>query len=252
VLRRVFFSISQSPSNLIRALGWLVIGALLGLILSLRLAQTQSFASSRGSSLREPVADVLARLEQEQAVLREGVEARRRTLAQVEEQNGSRSGMLKEIENEILLNHVLAGLTEVRGPGVVVTLADGERPLAQGERPEAVIIHDYDVIDIINALWAGGAEAISINGERLVFGSYIYCVGSTLVVGERRISTPLVIAAIGDQAGMSRVLAQDPELEYLRRRASERAVVFQVVVQQQVVCPAYLGAMVHEFARTGD
>ncbi|MGQ9554194.1 MAG: DUF881 domain-containing protein [Anaerolineae bacterium] len=220
--------------------------------MSLRLVQPPSFASSRGSSLREPVADIVARLEQEQAVLREGVEARRRMLAQTERQNGSRGGMLTEIEKEIMLNRMLAGLTEVHGPGVVVTLADGERPPGQDERPETVIIHDYDVIDVINALWAGGAEAISVNGERLVFGSYIYCVGSTLIVGERRLSTPLVITAIGDQASMSRVLAQDPELEYLRRRALKRAVVFQVEARQQVVCPAYLGAMVHKFARTGD
>lgn len=252
MLRRVLFSVSRSPSSLIRALGWLAVGALIGLVLSLRLVQPPSFASSRGSSLREPVADIVARLEQEQAVLRQGVEARRRMLAQTERQNGSQGGMLTEIEREIMLNRMLAGLTEVRGPGVVVTLADGEQPLGQDERPETAIIHDYDVIDVINALWAGGAEAISVNGERLVFGSYIYCVGSTLIVGERRLSTPLVITAIGDPASMSQVLAQDPELEYLRRRALKRAVVFRVEARQQVTCPAYLGAMVHKFARTGD
>jgi len=245
--------LAYPPSpRLTRALGLLVVGVLTGLALSLHLAQLPPFAAARGTSLREPPSELIARLDQEQSVLREGVETRRRLLAQVEQQAGSRGGMLAEIEHELALNRMLAGLTEVQGPGVVVTLADGDRPLGQDELPEAVIVHDYDVIDVINALWAGGAEAITINGERLVFSSYVYCVGSTLIVGDRRLSPPLVMAAIGDQERMARVLAQDPELEPLRRRAREHALVFQVEARRQVVCTSYLGGVAQRFARAGD
>jgi len=233
------------------SLGWLLGGLLLGLLLAFPLASL-GMAGSPTAWLRRGAEDSLvARLEQEQDVLRQGVEARRQLLAQVDEQAAGQSLMLGELEAELAQNRVLAGLTEVQGPGVVVTLADGDLASA-GEEPDLAIIHDYDLVDVLNALWGAGAEVISVNGDRIVFGSYVYCVGSTIIVGDRRLSPPLALQAVGDRQRMAAMLAQDPELEGLRQRASLGSVTFKVEGREDIVCPPYSGAIQHRFARAGD
>jgi len=233
------------------SLGWLLGGLLLGLLLAFPLASL-GMAGSPTARLRRGAEDSLvARLEQEQDVLRQGVEARRQLLAQVDEQAAGQSLMLGELEAELAQNRVLAGLTEVQGPGVVVTLADGDLASA-GEEPDLAIIHDYDLVDVLNALWGAGAEVISVNGDRIVFGSYVYCVGSTIIVGDRRLSPPLALQAVGDRQRMAAMLAQDPELEGLRQRASLGSVTFKVEGREDIVCPPYSGAIQHRFARAGD
>lgn len=99
---------------------------------------------------------------------------------------------------------LLAGLTEVVGPGVVVTLRD--RPRAkidapaspQNMDPEAEIIHDYDVLRTVNELWNAGAEAIAVNGNRIVSRTSIRCVGTVIHVNDQPVAPPIMVEAIGD------------------------------------------------------
>jgi uncharacterized protein YlxW (UPF0749 family) len=94
---------------------------------------------------------------------------------------------------------LLAGLTEVTGPGLTVVLMDSQKQ----EIPEVDrIIHDYDVRNVVNELWAAGAEAIEINGNRLVGTSSIRCVGPTVLVDHRAVASPINIRVIGDSDAM--------------------------------------------------
>lgn len=240
----------RSPTAVLRALAWLALGVLVGSLLSPRLQRTPVYPA--GSSLRQPASEAIQRLEQEQAVLREGVEARRRTLAEMDRLAASRSTTLASIESELAHNRMLAGLVEVEGPGVVVTLADGGRALMGEETVESVIVHDYDVRDVINALFAAGAEGIAVNGERVVFGTSVYCVGSTVIVGDRRLSPPLSIAAIGAPDELERMVQQDPELAPLRARAADRSIRLEVETEASLLLPAYSGATGPRFARAGS
>jgi uncharacterized protein YlxW (UPF0749 family) len=138
------------------------------------------------------------------------------------------------------------------GDGVVVTVADGDRQLQGGEAAEAVLVHDYDVRDIVGALVSAGAEAIAVNDERVVLQTSIYCVGSTVIVGDRRLSPPLRIVAIGDPESLTRVLDEDPELQPLRQRAARRSVLLSYLATQGLRCPAFSGGMTPTYARAGD
>lgn len=91
-----------------------------------------------------------------------------------------------------------AGLTALTGPGVVVRLDDSTVKAKTGENPNLYLIHDDDLLKVINELRAAGAEALSVNGQRLIGTSEIRCAGPTLSVNNVRSAPPFEIRAIGD------------------------------------------------------
>ena len=110
------------------------------------------------------------------------------------------SVVAKELERAELA----AGMTDLVGPGVAVTLSDAPRTTVLDPEIDAnlYIIHDEDLLRVINVLRGAGAEAISINGERVVATSEVNCIGPVVSVNGNRYAPPYVIRAIGDPGGM--------------------------------------------------
>ncbi|MFD0704610.1 DUF881 domain-containing protein [Alloscardovia venturai] len=90
----------------------------------------------------------------------------------------------------------------VEGPGVTVTLSDSQKwnQVAKDAdvNPNDYVVHQQDIEAVVAALWAGGAEAVTIQGERLLPTSAIKCVGNVLLLNGKQYAPPYVIAAIGD------------------------------------------------------
>ena len=99
-----------------------------------------------------------------------------------------------------------AGLTPVEGPGVTVLIEDSAKPVTKGENPNLYLIHDEDILRVVNELRAGGAEAISINDQRLLGTSEIRCSGPTITVNGKAFGAPFVVTAIGDSKTLSSAL----------------------------------------------
>lgn len=91
---------------------------------------------------------------------------------------------------------LIAGLTDVSGPGIEIKLDDA--PAKAGGDPRLLIIHDSDIKKILNELKKAGAQAISINGERIVNTSEQVCAGPTILINKNRYPVPYVINVIGD------------------------------------------------------
>ncbi len=148
-----------------------------------------------------------------------------------------------------------SGLTDMRGPGVEVVLDDAPSDaIRPGEDINAYIVHDVDVLRVVNMLRAAGAECVSINGERLLSTSRIRCGGPTIRVRERPLAAPFVISAIGDAQAMSDILtARAPdggmsELEILRFfgvRAEVRRV-------KEITVPRYRDELSYRYAKVVD
>ena len=83
---------------------------------------------------------------------------------------------------------------------MTVTISDSKAPSPSDEDNSAYIVHDSDLRDIVNELCAAGAEAVSINSERIVSTSSIRCVGNTILVNNKRCAPPFEIKAIGDSS----------------------------------------------------
>ena len=92
---------------------------------------------------------------------------------------------------------LLAGTTAVEGAGIEMVLDDSAIPKKANENPNLYIIHDEDLLRVLNELRAAGAEAISLNDQRIVAMSEVRCAGPTVSVNNIRSAPPYVIKAIG-------------------------------------------------------
>jgi uncharacterized protein YlxW (UPF0749 family) len=140
-----------------------------------------------------------------------------------------------------------AGLQALRGPGVTVRMndaprrPDGSRPA--GARPDDLVVHQNDVQAVVNALWAGGAEAMMIMNVRVISTSAVRCVGNTLLLDGRVYSPPFVITAIGEPGRMQRTLDESPGVRLFRQAATDYGLGYEVRVEGDVTVPAYRGSL---------
>jgi uncharacterized protein YlxW (UPF0749 family) len=149
-----------------------------------------------------------------------------------------------------------AGLSKVHGPGVTVRLDDAPRR-ADGNLPAGVsvddlVVHQQDVQAVVNALWAGGGEAMTIMGVRVISTSAVRCVGNTLLLNGRVYSPPFVITAIGDPGRMQDALGQSDGVRAFRAAATTLGLGYQVKVEGDVTVPAYDGSTSLQYAQGAD
>lgn len=102
-------------------------------------------------------------------------------------------------QEQIKENNMLLGTTKVQGPGLQITLADNNAAAAASIDPSSALVHYDDILQVVNALNNAGAEAISINEERVITTTAITCEGNVIKVNGEKISSPFVIKAIGSQ-----------------------------------------------------
>jgi uncharacterized protein YlxW (UPF0749 family) len=141
-----------------------------------------------------------------------------------------------------------AGLTPLEGPGIVVELADSTRRPRPGEDPNKTILHYTDIYAVVAELWAAGAEAVAVNGERVVGSTGLTCVGTTILCNTKRLAPPYVIAAIGDPERLAASLRRPGgSLELLA--AFDFPV--KLAPRARVDVPAYRGTFRFEHAAAG-
>ena len=132
------------------------------------------------------------------------------------------------------------------GPGIEVQIADSAKPLGKGENPNIAIVHNEDLLKIVNELRASGAEAISVNDQRLVETSEITCAGPTILVNKSRLVPPFIIRAIGDSDTMSAALhLRGGVVEYLQFYGIQ----VNISKNPDVQVPMYVGGASYQFAR---
>jgi uncharacterized protein YlxW (UPF0749 family) len=146
-----------------------------------------------------------------------------------------------------------AGLVAVRGSGLTVTLNDaprlGDGAIPKGATADDIVVHQQDVQAVVNSMWAGGGEAMTIMGIRVVSTSAVRCVGNTLLLQGRVYSPPFVITAIGDPSSMRRALNSSQGVSLFRQAAAAWGLGYEVRNEGDVTLPAYDGSTSLQFAR---
>jgi division initiation protein len=104
-----------------------------------------------------------------------------------------------ELLTDILLHRKMqAGYQKVKGKGVIIELMDSEDEVGDGENPNNLLIHDQDILILLNDLKVAGAEALSVNGQRIVAESEVKCSGATITINGTTYGQPFIVKAIGD------------------------------------------------------
>ncbi len=184
--------------------------------------------------------------------LKRTVQAQQSQITKYENGASSNSAEVRAVSSDLKTAKFMAGLTTVQGPGVEVTLNDSKKPfdvplaaLPPGAGPPN-IIHDIDINQTVNELKQAGAEAISVNDQRLVATSAVRCAGPTVYVNNTQSATPFVIKAIGDPKTLEAAL-NIPGGEADQMKAFDKAM-FAVQPVKRLVVPAYSGVIQPKYA----
>ncbi len=164
----------------------IAVSALLGMMLSLQYRSAQETQTQFAGMRMADMYRQLVQAEHENQELQ-------KQLTELRE-----SGYEKNVKEELKNLRYQAGLSVVEGPGIVVTLNDSKQKAKLGDNQNLYVVHDEDLLRVINELRAAGAEAIAINEQRLISRSEIRCAGPTVTVNGKMFGPPFVIKAIGD------------------------------------------------------
>jgi uncharacterized protein YlxW (UPF0749 family) len=227
------------------------VGLCLGLLLQI---QVRTPADSAEDSRYEQaqVGAAIQQLEEDQLDLKDAIGRLRSRLERYQQESASQTETLREIRDELTGQRMRAGLVALEGSGLIVSLEDSEAaPLSADADANPYIIHEYDLRDVVHLLWLAGAEAVAINDERVVVTTSIYCVGSTIMVNDTRLSPPYRVQAIGNPEALHAMATDSAYLGSLRRRAREHGVGLAVDWSEEVALPAYQGSFTFEYAQAG-
>ncbi|MDQ3943950.1 MAG: DUF881 domain-containing protein [Actinomycetota bacterium] len=201
-------------------------------------------------SIRVPEQERLARLirveQRRSADLRATAETLRKRVRQFERAQPSGA---PELEQGLTKTRIQLGLVAVEGPGLTVTLDDSSLEESPSGNLNDLVVHSGDIQAVANALWAAGAEALAVSGQRVVPTSALLCVGNTLLINGTVHSPPYRFVAVGE--GLKDGLLADPLVERLRHDADRFGLGFEVNESDKLRVPAYRGTTAVRYARAG-
>ena len=167
-------------------------------------------------------------------------------LEQERESSTQNNSELQKKEEEITNGNKILGLAEVTGPGVIVTLTDSKKDINSALDPSSLIVHDLDVLSVINELKNAGAEAISINDQRIVPTSGIICGGNIIDINDEKVGAPFEIKAIGLPEQLA---ALNRPGGYLERLKSD-GIGVELKKSNNITIPKYTGTLTYNYAKT--
>ena len=117
-------------------------------------------------------------------------------LSKLREEVSNQNTDSENITGQLNNINILLGYNEVSGQGLIITLKDANAATVKGNATD-YIVHDGDLLEVVNALKNAGAEAISINNQRIVNTTAITCAGNIIKVNGEKLGSPFEIKAIG-------------------------------------------------------
>jgi uncharacterized protein YlxW (UPF0749 family) len=211
---------------------------------------TTSATTAGGTALRDDRRPQLAQLiadKRDRLAQREKVAADLRTQKDQDEARLAEvDAPLKEARQRADERLVAAGFTKLAGPGLTVVLNDSSRRVGDGgpnnPKNDDLVVHQGDVQAVVNALWAGGAEAMTIMDVRVISTSAVRCVGNTLLLHGQVFSPPFKITAIGEPTDMHRALESAKGVQEFRDAVADFGLGYQETTERNVTVRAYDGS----------
>ena len=197
-----------------------------------------------GGSIRDESGDVAGVLAERGRTIEELTEDNAAKRAEIEELRGHGAGVGTAARTEQVEDAV--GLSEVSGPALRITLTDAPSSALgaiPGTEPDDLVVHQQDLESFINALWAGGAEAMMLQDQRVINGSAFRCAGNTLLLEGRVYSPPFVITVIGPVEEMTEALDSSQNVQLYREWVDHVGLGEKVETLQDTTLPAYVGPL---------
>ncbi|MFT4288762.1 DUF881 domain-containing protein [Nocardioides sp.] len=215
-----------------------------------------SAMSSQGTDLRPGRYTDLASLASEDAARLQRLQARVADLTDEVDTLGKQVNdtTVRKLQREADQLREPAGLTPRTGPGVTITLSDAPTSITDGvdtDKLQPYIVHQQDVQAVVNALWAGGASAVTIQGQRVVSTTGIKCSGSTIQLQGVPYPQPFVIEAVGDVPDLVTSIETDRWVSNYRDYADDPdyQLGWSLETSSHIEAPAYDGLRDFSYAK---
>lgn len=174
-----------------------IIGIALFLLSMMLVAQIKTVSNTeevlQGKRENE-LSEELIKLQEEYKNLKAKYAENEKIVEEYKNNSSTNNELIASMKTAIENYGVLAGVTDVSGEGIVVILDDGDTVLEGSD----VLVHDSDILTVVNELKAAGAEAISVNGQRIIATTAIRCVGPAIQINYQKVAAPFEIKAIGN------------------------------------------------------
>jgi uncharacterized protein YlxW (UPF0749 family) len=231
-----------------RGLAVVLASTMLGFLLTLQIQSVMNRPPATPEYSRDLSAVTIQRLESEQKLLKDNIARLRGRLVAQQQSATSGASSLSALTDELDRQRLAAGLSTPRGPGVSVILDDSTKGMPAGDEAANYLIHDFELRDVASLLWLAGAEAVAINDERLVASTSIYCVGSTIIVNNTRLSPPYEIRALGNPSQLEEALKDPGTLKKVKSRAKLYGIQFKYAQVKEMTLPTFTGGFAIKYA----
>jgi uncharacterized protein YlxW (UPF0749 family) len=213
-----------------------------------------SYATAHGTDLRSAGRDLpglIGDQNRDVAAKAEQVRALQSEVDQLSAKASPGDAQVGQLQSQAATLAPLVGTQAVHGPAITVSLDDAHRSAASLPKPygpDDIVVHQQDVQGVVNALWAGGAEAMMIQDQRVIATSAVQCVGNTLLLQGRVYSPPYVVTAVGDPGRMRAALMAAPAVQTYLEYVSAYGLGWDVKARDRVTLPGYTGPLDVSFA----
>ena len=201
---------------------------------------TEVAKTNTENELRDNVLLMKEKYEKQYKIL----ESKEKELSYLISNASTNDSISSELSEELEKVNAEIGLTTLRGEGIIITLEDGDSSNSLSSLDS--VVHDSDLISVVNELCTAGAEAISINGERIVSTTPITCIGNVIKINDEKIGTPFEICAIGSKERLNGAMTMPGR--YLDYR-SKQGIKVSIKKSDSVIVSRYNGILKFEYAK---
>jgi len=182
--------------------------------------RSQPLASSNRLARDEALRQSVNQLEDQNAALKARVQTLQAQVKAGEDESARRSSAVQQVKALLDEQRAIAGLVALHGPGLTILLHDGVDPGDPADRSLGWTVHYQDLQDIVSLLWASGAEAVAVNGQRVVpTTSFHYAGVNILINNANRLTGPYTLTALGDPSTLANGVSDPDQLAELKSRS---------------------------------
>ncbi len=233
----------KTKSKLIIFVTFILFGIVLGVQFKNRVPQFAPVTLSSIEMTKYEIDNINKEIDELKLVLKE-MEDKIQLYKELAKEN---KDIIDVLDDELEKTKLVAGFVDVKGPGIIVKMEDNMSEEAFGQSLDLDLIHDADVLRIINDLKEAGAEAISINGQRVLSISEIKCGGPIIRINGKSVGTPIYIKAIGDPKLLSAAINAPNTYGYALKTIDQ--LVVETEVSDEIVIPGFKGSFEFKYAK---
>jgi len=198
---------------------------------------------------RSPLVETATQLQDRQETLKQRILELRAQIQAAEQAGQGSAALVKELNDALQQARIAAGLIALSGSGIVLQLEDSSEPPAPGANDSDYLVGAHDLRRIVDELWAAGAEAIAVNGERITATTAIIDVGPSILANAAYLAGPYQVTALGPDDLYAKLGASPGFVDFIRARVSGFGIKVSVAEPESVEMPAFAGTVTLRYAR---